>query len=98
MGSVRQLHRMGYKLYGSSGTSDFYREHGIPVETVDWLFESIGDDQVEIRKRFTVLWFFQPQLCFFKLLFYQNMQIKNQQIEGAYEEIDFRGATAPKHT
>ena len=69
MGSVRQLHRMGYKLYGSSGTSDFYREHGIPVETVDWLFESIGDDQVEIRKRFTVLWFFQPQLCFFKLLF-----------------------------
>eukprot|EP00092_Neocalanus_flemingeri_P024222 GFUD01026270.1.p1 GENE.GFUD01026270.1~~GFUD01026270.1.p1 ORF type:complete len:2226 (-),score=685.36 GFUD01026270.1:76-6753(-) len=44
MSSVRILHKMGYKLYGSSGTSDFYREHGIPVETVDWIFDNMGED------------------------------------------------------
>ena len=35
---------MGYKLYGSTGTSDFYQEHGIPVEPVEWVFETIGDE------------------------------------------------------
>jgi len=44
MASVRILHKMGYKLYGSAGTSDFYREHGIPVETVDWTFDNMGED------------------------------------------------------
>ena len=44
LASVRQLHKMGYVLYGSCGTSDYYREHGIPVETVEWIFEGIGDD------------------------------------------------------
>ena len=44
MASVRSLHNMGYKLYGSSGTSDFYREHSIPVETVEWAFDHMGED------------------------------------------------------
>jgi carbamoyl-phosphate synthase/aspartate carbamoyltransferase/dihydroorotase len=44
MQSVQLLHQMGYKLYGSSGTSDFYQEHGIPVEPVDWVFDTIGDE------------------------------------------------------
>ena len=29
--SVKLLHTMGYTLYGSSGTADFYNEHGIAV-------------------------------------------------------------------
>ena len=29
--SVKLLHSMGYVLYGSSGTADFYNEHGITV-------------------------------------------------------------------
>ena len=29
--SVRTLHELGFTLYGSSGTADFYTEHGIPV-------------------------------------------------------------------
>ncbi|CAG4909774.1 unnamed protein product [Colias eurytheme] len=41
--SVRILHRMGYKLYASMGTGDFYTEHGIDVESVQWTFEHIGD-------------------------------------------------------
>lgn len=29
--SVRTLHKMGYKLYASMGTGDFYTEHGVEV-------------------------------------------------------------------
>lgn len=29
--SVRILHKMGYKLYASMGTGDFYTEHGVEV-------------------------------------------------------------------
>ncbi len=46
LGSVRLLLDMGYKLYGSMGTADFYNEHGLKVETIDWLFGNIGDNPV----------------------------------------------------
>lgn len=29
--SVQTLHKMGYKLYASMGTGDFYTEHGVEV-------------------------------------------------------------------
>lgn len=29
--SIRNLKNMGYKLYASMGTADFYTEHGIEV-------------------------------------------------------------------
>lgn len=29
--SMRALHKMGYKLYASLGTADFYNEHGVEV-------------------------------------------------------------------
>lgn len=29
--SVQALQKMGYKLYGSMGTGDFYTEHGVKV-------------------------------------------------------------------
>lgn len=32
--SVRILQKMGYKLYASMGTGDFYTEHGIEVSIV----------------------------------------------------------------
>ncbi|XP_045519117.1 CAD protein isoform X2 [Pieris brassicae] len=41
--SVRVLQNMGYKLYASMGTGDFYTEHGIDVESVQWTFDHIGD-------------------------------------------------------
>ncbi|CAK1552080.1 unnamed protein product [Leptosia nina] len=41
--SVRVLQKMGYKLYASMGTGDFYTEHGIDVESVQWTFDHIGD-------------------------------------------------------
>ena len=29
--SIRSLHKMGYKLYASMGTADFYTENGVEV-------------------------------------------------------------------
>lgn len=29
--SMRALYKMGYKLYASLGTADFYTEHGVDV-------------------------------------------------------------------
>ena len=43
--SIRLLQQMGYKLYGSLGTADYFREHGIDVEPIQWMFEHIGEEQ-----------------------------------------------------
>ncbi|XP_058443628.1 CAD protein [Malaya genurostris] len=37
---IRILHKMGYKLYASMGTGDFYTEHGVDVECVQWTFDA----------------------------------------------------------
>ncbi|XP_012269304.2 CAD protein isoform X2 [Athalia rosae] len=39
--AITSLHKMGYKLYASMGTADFYTEHGVDVEPVEWTFEDI---------------------------------------------------------
>ncbi|XP_061197574.1 CAD protein-like isoform X1 [Saccostrea echinata] len=41
--SVRSLQNMGYNLYASMGTADFYNEHGLKVNPVDWPYEDTGD-------------------------------------------------------
>uniref|UniRef100_A0A0A9XYC9 CAD protein n=4 Tax=Lygus hesperus TaxID=30085 RepID=A0A0A9XYC9_LYGHE len=41
--SMKALQKMGYKLYASMGTADFYNEHGVTVEPVQWVFENIGE-------------------------------------------------------
>ncbi|KAL1140533.1 hypothetical protein AAG570_000463 [Ranatra chinensis] len=42
--SMKSLQKMGYKLYASMGTADFYNEHGVHVEPVQWTFEHIGEE------------------------------------------------------
>ncbi len=39
LGSVRILEELGFNLYASRGTADFYSEHSIKVEAVDWCYE-----------------------------------------------------------
>ena len=39
--SIRDLSRMGYKLYASMGTADFYTEHGIQVSFYDFFVNFI---------------------------------------------------------
>ncbi|XP_045107647.1 CAD protein-like isoform X4 [Portunus trituberculatus] len=41
--AVRTLAQMGYKLYASLGTADFYSTHGIQVEPVEWAYENIAE-------------------------------------------------------
>lgn len=41
--SMKSLQKMGYKLYASMGTADFYTEHGVHIEPVQWTFENIGE-------------------------------------------------------
>lgn len=43
--SVRTLYRMGYKLYGSYRTANFYNEENIKVQVVDWPIESEQPNQ-----------------------------------------------------
>ncbi|XP_065090422.1 multifunctional protein r [Ochlerotatus camptorhynchus] len=49
--SIRILHKMGYKLYASMGTGDFYTEHGVDVECVQWTFDAAltsGEENVGV--------------------------------------------------
>ncbi|XP_067639482.1 multifunctional protein r [Eurosta solidaginis] len=49
--SIQDLAKMGYKLYASKGTGNFYAEHKIDVETVQWTFDkqSPEDPNGELR-------------------------------------------------
>jgi len=38
--SVKILESLGFQLYASRGTADFYSEHNIRIETVDWKAEN----------------------------------------------------------
>ncbi|XP_028927835.1 CAD protein isoform X1 [Ornithorhynchus anatinus] len=43
--TVRLLESLGYSLYASLGTADFYTEHGVKVTAVDWHFEEGVDGE-----------------------------------------------------
>ncbi|XP_063221553.1 multifunctional protein r isoform X2 [Bacillus rossius redtenbacheri] len=45
--SISALQKMGYKLYASMGTADFYTEHGVDVEPVQWTFEELDSPSGE---------------------------------------------------
>uniref|UniRef100_A0A3Q2T4G5 Multifunctional protein CAD n=1 Tax=Fundulus heteroclitus TaxID=8078 RepID=A0A3Q2T4G5_FUNHE len=42
--TVKALESLGYDLYASLGTADFYTEHGVTVTAVDWPFEEDESD------------------------------------------------------
>ena len=39
LGAVRTLKELGYELYASIGTADFYESNGINVHPIDWKYE-----------------------------------------------------------
>ena len=47
--SVRLLNAMGFKLFGSYNTADYYnqvfKDQNIAIEHVEWAYENIGEDQ-----------------------------------------------------
>ena len=42
LGSVRALFDMGFKVYASAGTADFYRENGLHVPSVEWPYSELS--------------------------------------------------------
>lgn len=38
LSSVKTLEQLGFNLYASRGTADFYSEHSIKIETIDWCY------------------------------------------------------------
>ena len=40
---VKTLQELGFDLYASLGTADFYTEHDVKVKPVDWPFEEGGN-------------------------------------------------------
>lgn len=54
--TVKALGNMGYKLYATSGTADFYTEHGLNVEPVHVVFDlEEGTSNNELQKLAEVL-------------------------------------------
>ncbi|KAF7235886.1 CAD protein [Varanus komodoensis] len=50
LSTVRTLESLGYSLYASLGTADFYTEHGIKVTAVDWHFEEADGAEVPVKE------------------------------------------------
>ncbi|KAH8594453.1 hypothetical protein B0O99DRAFT_624991 [Bisporella sp. PMI_857] len=49
--SVKQLHKLGYKLFGTSGTADYYKDlHGIPIQ----FLEILGSEEDDQRSEFSL--------------------------------------------
>ncbi|RDD37936.1 CAD protein [Trichoplax sp. H2] len=42
--SLQILESLGYKLYGTLGTQDFYAQHNITMEVVEWRFDDLGSE------------------------------------------------------
>uniref|UniRef100_A0A3B4TF12 Multifunctional protein CAD n=1 Tax=Seriola dumerili TaxID=41447 RepID=A0A3B4TF12_SERDU len=49
--TVQALESMGYDLYASLGTADFYTEHGVKVTAVDWPFEEDDSECPKEKQR-----------------------------------------------
>eukprot|EP01132_Coremiostelium_polycephalum_P007604 gene7604-9349_t len=44
--SARKLIDMGYTLFGTQGTADFYSENGVKITQLDWDEEELGDKPI----------------------------------------------------
>ncbi|KAK5879721.1 hypothetical protein CesoFtcFv8_022814 [Champsocephalus esox] len=53
--TVQALESMGYDLYASLGTADFYTEHGVKVKAVDWPFEEEESDCPNKEKQRSIM-------------------------------------------
>ncbi|XP_019738270.1 multifunctional protein CAD isoform X1 [Hippocampus comes] len=53
--TVQALEMLGYDLYASLGTADFYTEHGVKVTAVDWPFEEDDSDCPNKEKQRSIM-------------------------------------------
>ena len=48
--SIKKLQRMGYKLFATAGTADFFQEHGVPVQYL----EILGKDEDNQKSEYSL--------------------------------------------
>ncbi|XP_056151163.1 CAD protein [Lampris incognitus] len=53
--TVQALESLGYDLYASLGTADFYTEHGVKVTAVDWPFEEDDSECATKEKQRSIM-------------------------------------------
>ncbi|XP_071393365.1 multifunctional protein CAD isoform X4 [Centroberyx affinis] len=53
--TVQALESLGYDLYASLGTADFYTEHGVKVRAVDWPFEEDDSESPTKEKQRSIM-------------------------------------------
>ncbi|KAK7468185.1 hypothetical protein BaRGS_00036598, partial [Batillaria attramentaria] len=80
--TVRSLEEMGYKLFASMGTADFYNEHGFKVEAVDWPYEDTGEDRRTNGEQLTIADYLSEHM--FDLVI--NLPLRNS---GSYRASSF---------
>ncbi|XP_011489670.1 CAD protein [Oryzias latipes] len=51
LSTVQTLEALGYDLYASLGTADFYTEHGVKITAVDWPFEEDEVDECPTKEK-----------------------------------------------
>ncbi|XP_005099583.1 CAD protein isoform X3 [Aplysia californica] len=52
--TIRKLDNLGYQLFASMGTADFYHEHGFKIKAVDWPYEEPSEDGVRNGEQRTI--------------------------------------------
>ncbi|RKP05414.1 hypothetical protein THASP1DRAFT_19846, partial [Thamnocephalis sphaerospora] len=71
--SVRRLHQLGYQLFATAGTADFFEEHGMPVRTLEAL-DNEDDNGDQHREEFSL----QQHLAKNLIDLYINLPSKNR--------------------
>ncbi|XP_059141957.1 CAD protein-like isoform X2 [Physella acuta] len=52
--TMRTLEKLGYQLFASMGTADFYNEHNFNIKAVDWPYEDTGEDNNRYGEQRTI--------------------------------------------
>ncbi|KAK6990467.1 CAD protein [Biomphalaria glabrata] len=80
--TMRTLEKLGYQLFASMGTADFYNEHGFNVRSVDWPYEDTGEDSCKNGEQRTIADYLSEHM--FDLVI--NLPLRNS---GSYRASSF---------
>ncbi|TKR93417.1 hypothetical protein L596_007878 [Steinernema carpocapsae] len=53
--SMKTLEELGYKLFASKGTADYYQSNGIKINSIDWPFEEGASDGMTEKSAASIL-------------------------------------------
>ncbi|CAL1543202.1 unnamed protein product [Lymnaea stagnalis] len=80
--TIRTLEKLGYQLFASMGTADFYNEHNFNIKAVDWPYEDTGDESSRNGEQRTIADYLSEHM--FDLVI--NLPLRNS---GSYRASSF---------